>query len=295
MEDNSNKLYSKWLDNDLPPDKKKEFETSSDGKILKKIVEEVDTWKVEPLQHNYADLKNKLDSQKKTQIIPLYRRLAIAASLFIIMSLGFAVYKINFESTEYATNDGITKNINLPDGSTIVLFPNSSIKYKNYNWEKDRTINLQGNAYFVVSKKGKFEVQFDNGNVSVLGTQFLIENKGKSSTVRCYEGRVACTLNNTSFELTQGEGMSTKASKFEFDSHVSNSGDEYINFKESRLREVLTSLALTYDLEFEYNDVDLNKLYTGRFPKSDKIKALEQVLIPLGYSFVINENRISIK
>jgi len=295
MEDNSNELYSKWLGNDLPPDQKEEFENSSDGKILKKIVEEVDSWSVEPLQKDYSDLKGKLSTNKKTKVIPLYRRLVVAASLFIILSIGFGVYKINFESTEYANNDGVTKNISLPDGSKIVLFPNSSINYKNYNWEEDRIVNLQGNAYFLVSKKGKFEVQFDNGSVSVLGTQFLVENNGNSSKVTCYEGRVACTLNDSSLELSQGEGMSTEASKFKFESHVSNSDDEYVNFKESRLGEVLTSLAITHNLVFEYEDIDLNKLYTGRFPKSDKNKALEQVLIPLGYSFVFNENRVIIK
>ena len=68
--------------------------------------------------------------------------------------------------------------INLPDGSQIMLEPNSSISYpKDFNAKKDREIYLSGQAFFNVQKnKARPFLVYSNELVTmVLGTSFTIK------------------------------------------------------------------------------------------------------------------------
>lgn len=91
------------------------------------------------------------------------------------------------------------KNIVLPDGSTVKLNANSSIKYhKTWDPDKTRQVWLEGEAYFEVKNKRetgqKFEVITEDLTVEVLGTIFNVNARETSTQVFLEEGSVNLDL-----------------------------------------------------------------------------------------------------
>lgn len=95
-------------------------------------------------------------------------------------------------STDYAEN----KNIRLDNGTEITLNSNSTVSYAE-GWVLDDTlsIKLKGEAYFDVKRRSErdpvFQVETTDGNVSVLGTRFMVNTWNNRTQVVLEEGEVA--------------------------------------------------------------------------------------------------------
>ena len=81
-------------------------------------------------------------------------------------------------------------NYELPDGSTVQVMENSRLTYNHITWLWERKLQLLGKASFNVTKGKTFTVRTEAGDVTVLGTKFLIDQQGKKMTVNCEEGSV---------------------------------------------------------------------------------------------------------
>lgn len=122
---------------------------------------------------------------KRGRKVSLGRRLmqisAAAATVAIIAGGGWLMYN-NADTAENMAaivevrtdNDDATKNIILPDGSEIRLGKGSVFSYDEDAFVNDRTIQLEGDAYFkVVKMDGKtFTVNTSSIRVTVYGTEF---------------------------------------------------------------------------------------------------------------------------
>ena len=135
-------------------------------------------------------------------------KLAIAASLFLILAAGLLVFrtkpndlnqtvmtKKNHNIWRTVTNGpGNIKDLILADGSIIQLDANSSISYPLPFPEDQREIRLKGKAFFKVAKDKKRPFTVFSGNISTtaLGTQFTVDapTDNKTITVRLHEGKV---------------------------------------------------------------------------------------------------------
>lgn len=98
------------------------------------------------------------------------------------------------------------KTVALPDGSTVKLNANSSLKYrKNWNTDQTRQVWLEGEAYFEVSKKQetgqKFQVVTEDLTVEVLGTIFNVNAREVATKVFLEEGKVSLHLEEQSEEI----------------------------------------------------------------------------------------------
>ena len=113
--------------------------------------------------------------------------------------------------TRYATDKGETKTITLPDNSTVVLGPNSSLAFVG-DWtpEHPRELKLEGEGYFSVThqqNQQKFIVQTArNLRVEVLGTQFTVAERATKTQVVLNAGKVALYLNETVSPLLMKPG-----------------------------------------------------------------------------------------
>lgn len=72
----------------------------------------------------------------------------------------------------------MTAKVQLPDGSIVMLNSNSTLTYPTQFSDKQREVNLLGEAYFEVTKDTKrpFVVTTPyQANIKVYGTQFNVE------------------------------------------------------------------------------------------------------------------------
>jgi len=79
------------------------------------------------------------------------------------------------EELVLATPKGGTYQVRLPDGSKVWLNASSTLKYPSHFTDNERTVELEGEAYFDVEKReAPFRVRSKGQRVEVLGTQFNI-------------------------------------------------------------------------------------------------------------------------
>ena len=186
--------------------------------------------------------------------------------------------------------------ITLPDSSEILLNAESKVSYSEKNWETKREISLDGEAFFKVAKGKKFTVTTQQGKVTVLGTQFNVENRDDFFEVTCYEGLVSVTFNGTEFKLPAGNSAVAidgiiKKSKVEVNGQPSWVNNES-TFKSIPLKYVLAELQRQHDLEVSLDDIDENQLFTGTFSNSNLDLALKSISTPLQISFKLEGNKV---
>jgi transmembrane sensor len=179
-DDKDRKKLQQWLEEE--PSRQTEVEN------LKKIWEESRKVKsfenIDP-ESDWLALKFKLSGTFKTRHkkIPVYAyAIRIAAVVLISFCLTFGLVKIfrtaGSETATFVTYEslGAVKSLILPDGSTVALNVNSSVKYKiDFNREA-REVILAGEAYFEVNPDHSrpFRVYTGNSIVEVTGTNFSI-------------------------------------------------------------------------------------------------------------------------
>jgi len=187
-----------------------------------------------------SKIRNKIDSEKrekqinaswKKSLIGVRVWVSIAASLLVLISIGFLYYLNSDFSGQLAdaTGDVIVKSnpagqkskIFLPDGSIVWLNSESSISYEREFSDSIRDIRLTGEAYFEVVKDANRPFIVYSGSISTtaLGTAFDIDAFDENSiTVALTQGRV--NVRNTDegdedagFVINAGEGVLYKQSE----------------------------------------------------------------------------------
>ena len=151
-----------------------------------------------------------------------YRKLASVAAAIagIIVLLSVVLWlntKSSMEQMIVATRFGEIKNVQLPDGSTIVLNANSSIAFSK-NWQPDsaREVWLEGEGFFSVNhlnKDGKdikanerFIVHGAGFTIEVLGTSFDVRQRRGKTEVMLQTGKIMLTVGNNSSPVVLSPG-----------------------------------------------------------------------------------------
>jgi len=242
-----------------------------------------------------------VDSPKKeASIISLSRfrmiGLAVAAcvALFLIFRPGF--------NTEKNINTTLGQELTevLPDGSEVLINADSKITYDSKKWDRDRTISLEGVAFFEVQKGSKFTVQTPKGRVEVLGTSFSVRQRGEIFEVICKTGKVAVTQTSDSTQLLllPGDMSAMEDGKLILKSaktdgvHRIDWIDGVYTFQNISAVEVFRELERQYAVEVLIPSGIDTITYTGFFNKGDLDKALYAVTWPLGLTYKVEGNRV---
>jgi transmembrane sensor len=294
-ENDDTNLLARWLEGKISPEEQKQLEESGDLPILEMITETTSNWSLPPLRESfYSDLRNKIDERSETKMIPIFRRksvLAIAATVLLLVGV-VSVYRLFFAQNiiTYTCKAGETKDITLPDGTAVALNGASSLSYDDYSFPDERAVQMNGQAYFHVTKKGSFTVDFNEGKVSVLGTQFDITSQDERAYVRCYEGKVKVENKAQASEiLEKGQGVSFSANEkpvrenFNAEMPVWKMKDAY--FENTSVGEIISQLSVQFNVKFETGSVDLNRKYTGIYVKDDLDLALKTIFQPMEISY----------
>jgi ferric-dicitrate binding protein FerR (iron transport regulator) len=123
-----------------------------------------------------------------------YRFALAAASVLIILAMGFLLKRhfnnsMNFPSStdlqQVYVKPGSKSKIILPDGTVVRLNGSSRLSYSNNFNKSIREVNLEGEAYFDVTKDAKhpFIVHTSNIDIKVLGTLFNVKSYAQDPTI----------------------------------------------------------------------------------------------------------------
>lgn len=137
----------------------------------------------EKTQPNDIHLKI-VPSKSLSTMQKIWKKYAYAAAACLIFVLGFFWFTNKSDTTregpteweQIATNKGERKFFRLSDGTEIWLNSESSLRVKKGYGTKHRIINLQGEAYFSVTKNKKLPLHVHalGNEIEVLGTVFNV-------------------------------------------------------------------------------------------------------------------------
>lgn len=193
--------------------------------------------------------------------------------------------------TEINVPKGQRVNMTLPDGTSVWLSPQSKIKIPNAFNRKSRTVELNGEGYFEVTKNAKkpFIVKTQRFNIQVLGTRFnVFAYAGKENKFETYlvEGRVLVynkTNRNEKVYLNPHEKVSLVNNRM-IVSTSNFDNEEYLksgifSFRSKPFGEILNYLTLWYNVQFKFTgDVKLDERISGKIRQSEDV---DNILIAL--------------
>lgn len=269
---------AKWLAGEMTEKELIAFQQTPEYTIYAKIAEYSSRLEVPVFNADLLYQKTMSRKKKVPKVIPLYQSkwIKIAAILVVLLGLAFS-FKTTITSTELAEN-GKKTSFSLPDNSQIVLNSGSQIQYKKWNWENNRKLDLNGEAYFKVAHGKKFEVNTKLGKVTVLGTQFDVKSRNKRFDVTCYEGRVKVNYNDKQVIITKGTSVRFDSDFFEKQKITSTKPEWTANqiiFRKENLKTILEELERQYDCTIVLNSKKNTQLFTGILPSTNIKIALE--------------------
>ncbi len=195
-----------------------------------------------------------------------YRAASIIA-IVLLVGLAFGVSHLNNQTVIVSTKPGQNLNLLLPDSSQVMLNSSSSLVYHPLAFAFNRKVELEGEAYFEVTKQKlrPFLVRSNDLKVKVLGTQFNVNaypETGKYEVV-LEEGSVNVSM--TSFKdakatLSPGQKVEINKSNGEgkvstVNTHLYTAWTEgVLYFYDSSFSDVVNRLERRYGVNIELSD-----------------------------------------
>lgn len=236
-----------------------------------------------------------------------------AAVSLVAVCLTSAFFLSNEHETKIATRyiggDGLDADVvELPDGTQVCLGSKTIFRYENDYGNKQRTVYLEGEAFFEVAKdKDKpFIVKTKEQDIEALGTKFNVTAYPSDSllTTTLLEGSVRLTTENKSQRAILKPNQQLVYNR---NTHISSIFDvdakQYISwttgyyyFPEQSLKAILYRLSHVYGVQFTVNSERLNRrTFTGTFYRGQSIKDIMEIIhlsIPIRYK--IDERHVTI-
>lgn len=190
------------------------------SKTMDHVWESISTEQPKTSLESYAiEAKKCLLPQKTTNgvkfEIRIRQTLKYAATIALLILSGFGANKIYNRIEQQnivfitATADKEHKGIILPDGSIVMLNNCSSIRYPNKFIAGNRAVEIQGEAFFQITKDKKhpFIVHANEGRVKVLGTSFNIKayKDDRLFSVSVETGKVEVNVKESFMQLLPNE------------------------------------------------------------------------------------------
>jgi len=232
-----------------------------------------------------------VSKQKKLSASTPWMISAVAAAVLLLIVSGLYLFNNNHYQEQYNTilvPPGQSINLILADNSNVWLNANTTLRYPSQFSGKNRTVYLDGEAYFEVStnKKKPFVVKTGQGDVRVTGTSFNVEaySKYNSFETSLFTGSVDIYKNEVKLGTLNPNEKSTLENEQLLVSNITDT-DKYlwrkglIAFNNKKLEEILLSLEKYFDVDFQIDTRNLpQQTYTGKFRQSDGVDYALRVL-----------------
>lgn len=212
--------------------------------------------------------------------------------------------KHNHESIIFSSPKGRIAQIVLSDGTLVWLNSGSSIRFNPFFEKNQRNIELQGEAYFEVSKNPEkpFVVHSNLSTVKVLGTAFNVSSYASAPhRVTLLHGSIALTTKEkmtllqpeTQAEININGAMSISLANIEEVMGWKN-GD--FVFNDIDLKGLMDQLKKWYDIDAVIVEGKSTDRFTGSVSRSKQLsQLLKQLEFISDYKFSIVERRVYVK
>ncbi len=288
-------LIKKWLNNELDDSEKEAFGQLDDFEINQAIVENAEYFKASHFSEidSFDTFKKRYASHKKPvkKLQWLNPFLKIASVLVIAFGLYFTIFQNNITQVETVAGEKIT--VALPDGSQVILNALSSIEYNTKNWNKERSLQLDGEAYFKVANGKKFDVITENGVVTVVGTQFNVKQRANFFEVKCFEGKVSVVSDTIKRLLHPGQTYRILDQKFSEGTTIATTpkwAENMSDFESVPIKEVLAEVERQYNIKITNKNVDVDRLFTGGFVHDNLENALISITQPMNMTYELSSS-----
>jgi ferric-dicitrate binding protein FerR (iron transport regulator) len=245
----------------------------------------------------WADIESDISGRKvamHNSRRPMRWQMSAAAAILVLFAITTVM---RFYSRTVISGAGELSEIVLPDGSSITLNSCSTVKYHPMWWYIERSVALQGEAWFEVAEGGDFKVVSEDYITAVTGTSFNVFARDTEYEVACAEGSVRVSSLSSGIEtvLVAGEKViATGDGDFlrEVDEGAAVSSawmNGLFYFTSATLTEVFREVENQYGVVIEVDSViagDGEMTFTGYFPKANRVEdVLDLVCIPFGIKF----------
>jgi transmembrane sensor len=201
------------------------------------------------------------------------------------------------------TAEGEEYRVVLPDGSQVWLNSRATLRYPKAFTDSDRTVQLNGEAYFEIRRdpKAPFMVKAPGVNVQVLGTSFDIMAYPEEASVcaTLVDGVVAVSRGDERKVLGPAEQAQVSTDAF---SVVKANMDEVMawrrgefRFKKASIQRVMRQLARWYKVTVDYNGPLPTAPFSGVMTRKETFtQILEALEISKDVHFIVRGNNITV-
>lgn len=193
----------------------------------------------------------------------------VAATVLLVGTLSLLTYR-SFQTpdsidqtTTFLTQSTTktTRNLTLPDGSTVLLNRNSSIRYPGTFSGQTREVTLTGEAFFDVKPNAKkpFIIHAQDTDVRVVGTSFGVRAYDRNVRVSVKTGRVVVRKKQQEIALIPGQQATTDPIADtlrrlpRFDANALAYSSKELTFTNQSLTSVVATLS-----DYYQTDIDLS-------------------------------------
>lgn len=203
---------------------------------------------------------------KETKVVPLWRRLSVAASFLLLIGAG--VWAVNFfskPSLKSFETGAVAQQFELPDGSEVWLNKESRLTFQEGFQTELRQVDLDGEAFFDVERNeaAPFVIQTQNSKVTVLGTSFNVKESSTSTTVSVASGRVRVEGDGQQVELTKGEQATHVFAERQIKKSTSLSENDWawktgrFIFKSQPIQLIINQLEENFDIKIQVENTEM--------------------------------------
>lgn len=247
--------------------------------------------------------QEKTKQHKVRRMYGWMRYAAMFIGIFILGGAGYMLFQ-NQDRSEplltVTTQDAI-KEMKLPDGTTVWLNKNTTLKYPREFSAAGRKVYLEGEGYFDVKRNPErpFIVQSEAMQVKVLGTVFNFRSdKVKMSAVATLlKGEIEVKGNHEEglIVLAPGQkaelnGVTRRLVVKQVDTGFENWHDNQFIFDKADIYTIARTLENSYGVKIILApDIDVKKTYSGTIKKKKNVEAvLNQIknAVPVEYKVV---------
>jgi transmembrane sensor len=229
------------------------------------------------------------------EVIPLRRSGAVnrwlAAAAVLIVAAGATWFALRPTATEYRTAVGERREIELPDGSHVMLAPASRLTLEPRYGQPTRALLLDGRAWFEVrhDPARPFRVRAREALIEDLGTEFEIDASGPEVSVAVISGSVSLTM-GAAQPITLGPrdlgrvgpGPETEIAHEVAVERLITWRKGTLSFENQSLGQVLAELERWHQVTFEASAEVRARTFTGDLPTDNLDRALATLGTAIG-------------
>jgi len=217
----------------------------------------------------------------------------------------FAKPEASVTYSTIVTPRGAQFQVILSDGSKVWLNSASSLRFPVGFADSQRTVELNGEAYFEVvkNKEKPFLVKVGDMQVKVLGTHFNIKAYNDESFIKTslFEGSVKITRGEASGFLKPGEQALLNSSDNNIQISKANM-DEAIAWKNglfefdgADITSIMKEIARWYDAEIVYTGKPPMRRFEGKISRNAQLSDVLRILELSSVKFTVTGNKIIIQ